>query len=756
MQPAHMQPAQKKSTSLGHTAHQMDPQAPSPPRQNTHLFDATPFVLNQPQAHPSLPHGPLPASTWYTALECAHIMNAFETSVPLSAEHARDWRRLAVLKDAIAKQDWPYLTMHQYYCMLTFNPADVPLGLRSQQSLGTAVRVMHNVLDSNDTLSPAVLHFFANFPYPLEQTAARWPAEFQRQGQLFLLFITQSPNYDPLKIMCAKRKCPPLARELSIDLKICSPTFQRLLFTAMLRVVWRQAPQSPLQARLEHDALALLQKNLADFRQREAAAHPHAPHDHDEKERALEWRVWGAALRRLGHMFETSLSSQPMPVQQPLHSPTSCRHQHPHAQSAGMLPYPSAHVRARGRPRTHSVTLPHPATLPSSRAVALQSRPGQPLLPPQGWTQPQQRQPNPARFSLHQAHLRSPVLKAQSANSPLYHFTLGYVQSPTRLTDANRAIQKWTFTMTSLDMQCIPGIVPGTPGEPETRRVDTSSRTARLRCVKWTNDELPTDHAWAIADTAWVPHSFFTFNGTSLQQRKKVHNGKDLPIDLTGLLRQGENTLEVTVMARSSDTSYLQYLVAVEMLGVESHESIKQNCLGQRRVSAAQVLQSIQDKLSRTSHDEDEIAIVQSNLTINLFDPFSASAICDIPVRSVACLHNDCFDLDTYLQTRRRKGDTSIPDQWRCPICNADARPQHLLLDGFLEDVRKTLAAQRLLETRAILVQHDGSWKPKAEVRDPNGVSDRGASDEPSPPLVALPTGQLTVSAPMEIIDLSD
>jgi hypothetical protein len=143
---------------------------------------------------------------------------------------------------------------------------------------------------------------------------------------------------------------------------------------------------------------------------------------------------------------------------------------------------------------------------------------------------------------------------------------------------------------------------------------------------------------------------------------------------------------------------------------------------------------------------------VESNLTINLFDPFSASKICDIPVRSKACLHNDCFDLDTFLDTRRRKGDVSVPDGWRCPICNADARPNHLIVDGFLEEVKKQLDAQNLSNTRAIIVQQDGSWIPKPEVRDPYGVSDRGVSDEPATPSTApapLPTH-------IEIIDLSD
>jgi hypothetical protein len=191
--------------------------------------------------------------------------------------------------------------------------------------------------------------------------------------------------------------------------------------------------------------------------------------------------------------------------------------------------------------------------------------------------------------------------------------------------------------------------------------------------------------------------------------------------------------------------------VAIEYLGIISHDSVKRHCADKYRIPAQQVLSDIKAKL-RASNDDDEIAIVESNLTIGLFDPFSASKMCDIPVRSRACLHNDCFDLETYLTTRRRQGDVSVPDLWRCPICSADARPHHLVVDGFLEEVKQQLDAQGLSQTRAIIVQQDGTWKPKAEVRDPNGVSDRGMSDEPPTPVVS----RVSLPAHAEIIDLSD
>jgi hypothetical protein len=79
-----------------------------------------------------------------------------------------------------------------------------------------------------------------------------------------------------------------------------------------------------------------------------------------------------------------------------------------------------------------------------------------------------------------------------------------------------------------------------------------------------------------------------------------------------------------------------------------------------------------------------------------------------------------------------------------------------LLVDGFLEDVKRQLEAQGLSHIRQIIVQQDGSWKPKAEVRE--GVSD----DPPTPTIDRVGMGRSSVSqraslpADAEVIDLSD
>ncbi|OAL42778.1 hypothetical protein IQ07DRAFT_593582 [Pyrenochaeta sp. DS3sAY3a] len=356
-----------------------------------------------------------------------------------------------------------------------------------------------------------------------------------------------------------------------------------------------------------------------------------------------------------------------------------------------------------------------------------------PLFPPQGLRMQQRRQPQPARTGLHQAHLRRPVLEAIAGASPLYHYVTGFAQAPTRLEKANEELVTLKFGIPPDVFGTLTKTARRELGGPEVGTVNEHSRTVQLRCIKWPKSSIPDQDAWVTADTAWIPYSYFRLNGIGLEQRRKPHYGKDLHIEITQLLNEGENILEASVLSQPEDQSHCEYLIAIEFLGVISHNQI-QEAVKRQRIPADEVLQTIKTKLS--GRDDDEIAIVDANLTIKLFDAFSASKRCDIPVRTITCLHNDCFDLDTFLNTRLRHDGVSAADQWWCPICKADARPLKLRLDGFMETVYARLSSEEQLRTRVIVVQQDGSWKARYETAEMT-------PDEDGPDLA-------------EVIDLSD
>ncbi|KAF2661875.1 hypothetical protein K491DRAFT_686851 [Lophiostoma macrostomum CBS 122681] len=735
------------------------------------------FTAERPQGSASALARPSRSDS-LTMPDCHAILTRF-TSHHTSRLNSRDSGRLDVLRDAINRGDWDYLTMHQYYCLMDLDRQSLSPSIVNHPNFESAYRLMGIILDANSLLHPSVLSFFANFPVPLTQLAVNWPRAYEQQQQMFVRFMPSAANYSHLEAVCQQRGFPPLAGELSSGLGVWSPTFQRTVFTAILRRIWGQASLSdPVLSRFERDAQSMLMQNQLELEAARKDRPPNADATWDEQMRNREQVSWGGQLKQLCAKHEVWLRSRGLRLptratisQQQTRAPPHNSSRLVHSplttmppQTQGMPPLrhqviPSQQHsihRGRGRPPLNHV-VPSQHAVRSQRPQAAPSRPNAALLPPRGWIQPQQRIAIPSRWALHDASLRSPVLRARSKPADLYQYVTGFAIPPTRFTKAVLDIERWTLVLPPEHARTIPPNVLGAPGEPPSRTIDESSQLFRLRCIKWPFDKLPDKHAWATADTSWTSYAYFTFNGTAIHPRKKLHHGKDLPMDLSGLMKEGENTLEVTIMQQPDDQTYLKYLVAVEVVGLRRYDEIKRECVTMRHVSASDALAAIRAKLSEQSDDDDDLCIVQSNLTVSLVDPFSASVICDIPVRSKACLHIDCFDLETFLSTRKRKDDASVADIWKCPICNADARPQHLLVDGFLQDVRKQLEQHGLSNTRAIIVDQDGTWKPKIE---PGNANDSRDSNEPEDmghrEAQAHTSRARSTPVDAQIIDLSD
>ena len=684
---------------------------------------------------------------WYSHDTCLQMVTNFKAAnaaAPSSATiRRRDGERLQVLEEAVRERDWAYLTLHQYYCLMTHFPRTLPpsLTLRCGTQLYSAQSLMREVLDDNSHLSASCMNFFCTFPYPVDYLASTWPMRFQHAERDFVEFVKYSPHVGQLRHVAEVRKIPPTPREFA-KCAITSLTFQRLLLRSIIRSLWVGYPQVLEKRRFEDRVLQAFNHAHSVFDQSRFMGQLRGRQEADD-----ELQAWTFTFTEITVAFEATLQNLGFQRINPSSARMQLQQQQPQLYNT---------------PAATETAMPHRRQQPLPQAIphqtASQTHPSPQLrkittalLPRPGLIQPQQRVPNPSRFGLHQAHLRSPVLQASALLPPVFYFWQGFVRRPQRLKDPNHAIAKLSFKFSDKEMEFVAKAVTTAPGAPTGRAVDENHKLIRLRCVKWPSNEEPKDDAWATTDNSWIPHSYFTFNDTPLQLRKKLHYGKDLPVDLTGLVRGGENVLEVSVMSNSSETVHRNYLVAIEFLGIMTKAAIKDR-VQKKSIPATKMINDIKWKLSPHDSDDDDIAIVESTLTINLRDPFSASKICDTPVRGTACLHNECFDLDTFLETRPRKGDVSAADHWRCPICRADARPNVLAVDEFLGEVRKELEKQGLLETRAIIVDQDGSWKPKPQERDPNGVHDRNTPE--STPTAAPIAPKSNPSFVHEIIDL--
>ncbi|KAL5432338.1 hypothetical protein PMIN07_008321 [Paraphaeosphaeria minitans] len=742
--PLQQSSAQQRDPSQTH------PNPPTPPFPSTH--------------QPSLTSGARLGNNWdtrdtpYAPMNLrAHILQEltrFHSTVPPDTS---DHKRLTALEHAAQQMDWDYLITHHFYCLLSLDQKALPASIRENKHASRTELFLSEALDLNHGLHPATQEFFVRFPIPLHLWAKLNPSQFRSDVNNFSDLMNRSPRYFELKKLCNERDLPPTMHELADDLGIRSRQLQTIVFTAAVRRLWvkQGLPPGDILNQHEHAALQCFSSTQETFYRRRSQAHDL------ERERRLEMRYWFESFTRLRDIYA--------PVARDALEGFRAIHQVPVLESnypTTSLPHPRQPQRTLSE-YNHRLSLPQPHMYPGplsatqrprhqlQRQSEVQPQPRRLLIPPPGHREPQQHMPHPARFALHQAHLRSPTLRSKTKER-LYLYVQDFVGKPRRLVDARNRVEKWAFTLSPEQMATIPKNDQGEAGGLPVRVIDETSSMLRLRCVKWNPAQDFNPHRWATSDTSWIPFSFFQLNSKPLEQRKKLYYGRDLPIDLTSLVKVGENILEISLVRAPENQNFGNYLIAIEVLGAKFHGALMRTILTEQHISAATTRQRIRHKLSGTGTADDEIAVVNSTLNIALFDPFSMSEICKIPVRSRACDHFDCFDLETFLSTRKINADSTVPDSWKCPICNGDARPPLLVVDGFLQEVRSDLEKQGLLKTRAIVMSEDGSWKPKPEVRE--GVADHGDDVGRVRTSFAKPFGQHRppVTQTVEVIDLGD
>jgi hypothetical protein len=227
---------------------------------------------------------------------------------------------------------------------------------------------------------------------------------------------------------------------------------------------------------------------------------------------------------------------------------------------------------------------------------------------------------------------------------------------------------------------------------------------------------------WSQAQDKWPGVVYIHVNKREQLVQRAFHHGKDMPLNITSHIKEGTNEIRLDVLQTPQErTRNISYAIAVEVLCVTNTASIKSIV---SILPAADARGRIQKRLSM-HEDDDDVMIVDDYITIDLRDPFTRR-IFDTPVRGVACTHWECFDLDTFLQTVTLTPATvgKRAPYLKCPICRKDARPNTLLIDEFLVNVRTTLVQQQKLEiARAIRVKADGSWETVLEADTAQGDS---------------------------------
>ena len=365
--------------------------------------------------------------------------------------------------------------------------------------------------------------------------------------------------------------------------------------------------------------------------------------------------------------------------------------------------------------------------------------------------------PNPTTHALHQAHLRSPTLSYPDLNKKSnsiarYYRIIKHVSMPPEELDGNNRHVNWEFSVTKELIDWFAHDAPSSYGAPATRAVRPGSWLCRIRCISFKDKtQMPSQSEWAVTDNVWPGSTAIVLNGIALDIRRKSHHGKDLPIDVTRYIKTGQNSLSTAIIGFEKDSTH-KYAIGVEFIQVIDEQHFKNEI---RTLSSLDARRRLLDQSKNTDPD---IEIVQSQKVLDLTDPFTAR-IFDVPVRGINCHHNQCFDRDTFLQTRTAKvpGEPCGPDEFRCPICGQDARPQSLMMDAFFLEVRTALKAKDRLDVRAITLGESGDWDIKEE-EEANGESGDGTGRRNAGPARARTTSASGAkrSAAREVIEIDD
>ncbi|MCJ1272942.1 hypothetical protein MMC21_000731 [Puttea exsequens] len=353
---------------------------------------------------------------------------------------------------------------------------------------------------------------------------------------------------------------------------------------------------------------------------------------------------------------------------------------------------------------------------------------------------------------LHQSHVRSPILSAVeghrngSHHSKYFRFT-EYVIMPHDALSSRHKHLKWDFNIDQDFINHLAQDVSDSYGLTARRVFGSDSRLCRVRCIKQVGHMgSPSQNEWVVSDNIWPANAAIILNGMSLEIRRKAHHGKDLPIDITRIIRAGKNELVMAVIGTQKKDIDSRYRIGVELIRVADERQIRTSIPTLPWPDAQKQI------LDRTRQLDPDIQVVDGPMIIDMTDPFTARLF-EVPVRGSNCRHDQCFDRDTFLETRGGKNPSQpcSPEELICPICGFDARPASLVIDGFMGLVREELRRRGRADVKRIILKDDGSWQVKEE-EAPKEEQGDGTGCRPNAAKAPIPEQP----SPAEVIEIDD
>ena len=670
--------------------------------------------------------------------------------------------RLRLLQSACESGDVFYLVLHQIHC-LSSTPDFLAGYFGFNEYHISGLRVVEELILPNKGLMNESLTWLSAFPQSfgsLLDHSSIYQSAYSDVGHCLELL---AHRWFRFKGACVARKSPPLVDYINSELGVKSTVLQQVIFTALHRLLWTGSHDvcSAKSGNLFKDNQRMSQhwhlrhiggnppskEEMTSYYQRLVAEYQHLQNCHMEHineglASASEARQPPSTMMPpLAHnLTSSSHQSRPRPapilpssrwsssglvtpVQSPVPaSPTSNTSLPPNRQPRHRIDHPQQSYTPTATGTDQARTLVR-TLLPPPLTAILRTQPNldyynpprrSSLLPPVGFSLQHNGQPLD-NTALHQAHLRDPEFSIHGAgHDPNTNTYFQYFQelaaAAIRIRPQDRNVY-FNFPVSAKMLATIPKHEPQPQGAPSVRIVHNNSHSFRLRCIKIAHPNKQFKIPWLGEETSWPSNAVFVCNNTHLELRRKAHYGRDLPVDITSLIKEGNNNLHIALLrvgplAIDADPTYA---IAVEVIEIGNLGTVKQYV----RHDENTMIERIKMRLNPTDSD---VEVLNSDITIEVIDPYSSSLI-RTPVRGADCRHYECFDLDNFLETRSGslKGPPCQPEQFKCPICNGDARPQSLLIDEWFCKMLEEIRRQDRLDARSIVMDRNGAWRIREE-----------------------------------------
>lgn len=253
-----------------------------------------------------------------------------------------------------------------------------------------------------------------------------------------------------------------------------------------------------------------------------------------------------------------------------------------------------------------------------------------------------------------------------------------------------------------------------------------------------------------LGGPAWPHRVQGKLNGrqcVAIDPPKHLHIRREQCYNLTPLLRQGMNTLELKFTSKPDkprDEPEEAYCVGVVLTRPRSVASI----IARIRTRSTETVASGRSRVhgilaqvaAKEAQQQDECKVTGNFGRI--MKPLCPVSLCPIEEAAIgtSCNHVQVFDLQSYIAVNQRM--RSLDKRWTCPVCSLALRPDDVILDPFAQGILDTVRGNEDL-VDSIVFNEDCTWNTVSAEKD--GKS--GQPDDDEGPAVA---------GPSEMIDLSD